>query len=259
MWIVKLALRKPYTFVVMSLLIALLGIGAALTTPTDIFPKVDIPVINVVWLYRGLPTPDMEKQITIFSEYSTSSAVSNVKNIESQTLSGIAVIKIYFHPGADIAAALAEVSAVSQTILRRMPPGTNPPFILRYNASSVPILQLSISSKTRSESELYDWALYNLRQQLAVVQGTRLPLPYGGTPRQITVDLDPQALQANGISPQDVNAAINAQNLTLPTGSAKIGEQDYTVSLNSSPEAAIGLNDIPVKRVNGRTIFLRQG
>src|SRR6185503_4347365 len=173
MWIVKLALRKPYTFVVMSLLIALLGIGAAMTTPTDIFPKVDIPVINV-------------------------------KNIESQTLSGIAVIKIYFHPGADIAAALAEVSAVSQTILRRMPPGTNPPLILRYNASSVPILQLSISSKTRSESELYDWALYQLRQQLSVVQGTRIPLPYGGKPRQITVDLDPQALQASGLSPQDV-------------------------------------------------------
>jgi len=257
MWIVRLALRRPYTFVVMSMLIALLGAGAALTTPTDIFPKVDIPVINVVWLYRGLPTPDMEKQITIFSEYTVSSAVSNVKNIESQTLSGISVIKIYFHPGADIAAALAEVSAVSQTILRRMPPGTNPPFILRYNASSVPILQLSITSKTRSESELYDWALYNLRQQLAVVQGTRLPLPYGGTPRQVTVDLDPRALQANGISPQEVNVAINAQNLTLPTGSAKIGEVDYTVSLNSSPEIASALNDIPVKRVNGRTIFLR--
>lgn len=257
MWIVKLALRKPYTFVVMSLLIALLGIGAALTTPTDIFPKVDIPVINVVWLYRGLPTADMEKQITIFSEYTISSAVSNVKNIESQTVSGISVIKIYFHPGADIAAALAEVSAVSQTVLRRMPPGTNPPLILRYNASSVPILQLSISSKTRSEEELYDWALYQLRQQLSVVQGTRLPLPYGGKPRQITVDLDPQALQANGLSPQDVNLAINAQNFTLPTGSAKIGELDYAVSLNSSPEAPTGLNDIPVKRVNGRTIFLR--
>ncbi len=257
MWIVRLALRRPYTFVVMSLLIALLGAGAAMTTPTDIFPKVDIPVINVVWLYRGLPTSDMEKQITIFSEYTVSSAVSNVKNIESQTLSGISVIKINFHPGADIAAALAEVSAVSQTILRRMPPGTNPPFILRYNASSVPILQLSITSKTRSESELYDWALYNLRQQLAVVQGTRLPLPYGGAPRQVTVDLDPRSLQANGISPQDVNLAINAQNLTLPTGSAKIGEVDYTVSLNSSPEIAASLNDIPVKRVNGRTIFLR--
>jgi multidrug efflux pump subunit AcrB len=257
MWIVRLALKRPYTFVVMSLLIALLGAGAALTTPTDIFPKVDIPVINVVWLYRGLPTADMEKQITIFSEYTVSSAVSNVKNIESQTVSGISVIKIYFHPGADIAGALAEVSAVSQTILRRMPPGTNPPLILRYNASSVPILQLSITSKSLSESQLYDWGLYQLRQQLSVVQGTRLPLPYGGTPRQISVDLDPQALQANGISPQEVNLAINAQNLTLPTGSAKIGEIDYMVSLNSSPEIAAALNDVPVKRVNGRTIFLR--
>ena len=257
MWIVRLAIRRPYTFVVMSLLIALLGTGAALTTPTDIFPVVDIPVINVVWLYRGLPTAEMEKQITIFSEYTVSSAVSNVKNIESQTVSGISVIKIYFHPGVNIAAALAEVSAVSQTILRRMPPGTTAPLILRYNASSVPILQLSITSKTHSESQLYDWGLYQLRQQLSVVQGTRLPLPYGGTPRQITVDLDPQALQANGISPQEVNLAINAQNLTLPTGSAKIGDVDYMVSLNSSPELASSLNDVPVKRVNGRTIFLR--
>jgi len=257
MWIVKLALRKPYTFVVMAMLIALLGMGSVMTTPTDIFPRVDIPVISVVWLYRGLPTPDMEKQITTFSEYSVSFGASNVKNIESQTLSGISVIKIYFHENVNIAAAMAEVSAQSQTILRRMPPGTNPPFILRYNASSVPILQLSISSKTRSEAELYDWALYRLRQQISVVQGTRLPLPYGGKPRQITVDLDAQALQANGISPQDVNAAINAQNLTLPTGSAKIGERDYTVSMNSSPEVVTGLNDVPVKTVNGRTIFIR--
>jgi multidrug efflux pump subunit AcrB len=257
MWIVRLALKKPYTFVVMSLLIAILGAGSVTTTPTDIFPRVDIPVISVVWLYRGLPTPDMEKQLTTFSEYSISFGASNVKNIESQTLSGISVIKIYFHENVNIAAAMAEVAASSQTILRRMPPGTNPPLILRYNASSVPILQLSISSKTRSESELYDWALYRLRQQISVIQGTRLPLPYGGKPRQITVDLDPQALQANGLSPQDVNAAINAQNLTLPTGSAKIGDRDYVVSLNSSPEVAAGLNDVPVKQVNGRTIFIR--
>jgi multidrug efflux pump subunit AcrB len=257
MWIVKLALRKPYTFVVMAMLIAILGMGSVATTPTDIFPRVDIPVISVVWLYRGLPTPDMEKQITTFSEYAISFGASNVKNIESQTLSGISVIKIYFHENVNIAAAMAEVVAQSQTILRRMPPGTNPPLILRYNASSVPILQLSISSKTRSEAELYDWALYRLRQQISVIQGTRLPLPYGGKPRQITVDLDPQALQANGISPQDVNAAINAQNLTLPTGSAKIGDRDYAVSLNSSPEVVTGLNDVPVKQVNGRTIFLR--
>jgi len=257
MWIVKLALKKPYTFVVMSLLIALLGVGSIITTPTDIFPKVDIPVISVVWIYKGLPTPDMEKQLTTFSEYSISFGVSNIKNIESQTLSGISVIKIYFHPNADIAAAMAEVTAGSQTILRRMPPGTNPPLIVRYNASSVPILQLSVSSKSHSEADLYDYAIYRLRQQVSVVQGTRLPLPYGGKPRQIMVDLDSRALQANGISPQEVNAAINAQNLTLPTGSAKIGDRDYTVSLNSSPELVSALNDVPLKRVKDRTIFIR--
>src|SRR5436190_762695 len=207
--------------------------------------------------YNGLSTQDMEQQLTTYSEYSTSFAVGGIKNIESQTLNGVAVVRIYLHPGTNMPMAMSQVTAASQTILRRMPPGTNPPLILRYNASSVPILQLSITSKTRTEAELYDWALYQLRQQLSVVQGTRLPLPYGGKPRQITVDLDPQALQANGLSPQDVNLAVNAQNLTLPTGSAKIGDLEYAVSLNSSPEAAVGLNDIPVKRVNGRTIFMR--
>src|SRR3954469_12804736 len=241
MWIVRLALRRPYTFIVMALLIVMLGIASIRKTPTDIFPNIDIPVVSVVWTYSELSTEEMERQITTFSEFSTSFAGSNIKRIESQTLNGVAVIKIYFQPDVDIASATAQVTGVAQTILRRMPPGTTPPFIVRYNASSVPILQLSLSSDRHSESELYDYGIYRVRQQLAVVEGTTFPLPYGGMARQVTVDLDPEKLRAYNIAPQDVNLAINAQNLTLPTGTAKIGEQEYSVSMNSSPTAIAAL------------------
>jgi len=257
MWIVKLALRRPYTFIVMGLVIIMLGFAAIRRTPTDIFPNIDIPVVSVVWTYNGLSTEEMERHITTFSEFSTSFAVSNIKTIESQTTNGVAVIKIYFQPDVDINAALAQVTGVAQTILRRMPPGTTPPFIVRYNASSVPILQMSLSSDRHSESELYDYGIYRVRQQLAVVQGTTFPLPYGGMARQVTVDLDPEKLRAYNIAPQDVNAAINAQNLTLPTGTAKIGEQEYSVGMNSSPPAIAALNDVPIKQVDGKTIFMR--
>ena len=199
----------------------------------------------------------MESQITTFSEFATSFNVSNIKNIESTTLNGISVVKIYFQPDVDIPSALAQVTASSQTILRRMPPGTNPPLILRYNASSVPILQLSLSSDTLSESYLYDYGIYKVRQQLSVVQGTRMPLPYGGAPRVITVDLNAKDLSSYGISAADVNAALTAQNLTLPTGSARIGTKDYVVGMNSSPEVLQALNDVPLKRINDHTIFVR--
>src|SRR3954453_4250323 len=257
MWIVRLALRRPYTFIVMALLIVMLGIASIRKTPTDIFPNIDIPVVSVVWTYSGLSTEEMERQITTFSEFSTSFAVSNTKRMESQTLNGVAVIKIYFQPDVDIASATAQVTSVAQTILRRMPPGTTPPFIVRYNASSVPILQMSLRSDRHSESDLYDYGIYRVRQQLAVVQGTTFPLPYGGTARQVTVDLDPEKLRAYNIAPQDVNAAVNAQNLTLPTGSAKIGELEYSISMNSSPPAVAMLNDVPIKQVDGHTIFIR--
>jgi multidrug efflux pump subunit AcrB len=257
MWIVRLALRRPYTFVVMALLIVMLGVAAIRKTPTDIFPNIDIPVVSVVWTYAGLSTEEMERQITTFSEFSTSFAVSNIKKIESQTLNGVAVIKISFQPDVDIASATAQVTGVAQTILRRMPPGTTPPFIVRYNASSVPILQMSLSSDRHSEAELYDYGIYRMRQQLAVVQGTTFPLPYGGSSRQVSVDLDPQKLLAYGVAPQEVNAAINAQNLILPTGTAKIGTTEYTVSMNSSPDAVETLNNVPLKQVNGKTIFVR--
>jgi CzcA family heavy metal efflux pump len=257
MWIVRLALRRPYTFIVMGLVIIMLGVSAIRRTPTDIFPNIDIPVVSIVWTYNGLSTEEMERQITTFSEFATSFAVSNIKNIESQTTNGVSVIKVNFQPDVDIAAATAQVTSVAQTILRRMPPGTTPPFIVRYNASSVPILQMSLSSDRHSESELYDYGVYRIRQALAVVQGTTFPLPYGGMARQVTVDLNPDKLRAYNIAPQDVNVAINAQNLVLPTGTAKIGEQEYSVHMNSSPLAISALNDVPIKQVDGKTIFIR--
>ncbi len=252
MWIVRLALRRPYTFIVMALLIVLSGSYVIRKTPTDILPEVDIPVISVVWTYGGLPSQQMEQQITQFSEYSLAGNVSDIKLLQSESFDGVSVIRLFLHPGADVASAMAQVTAASQTILRRMPPGVIPPIILRYTASSVPILQLAFSSDTLSESEIFDHVNQRVRTMLSVIQGTRFPLPSGGKARQIAVDLDPAALRAHGISPSDVNLAISAQNLTLPTGAAKIGDREYRVSLNSSPEAIAALNDIPIRTaVNG--------
>ena len=257
MWIVRLALRRPYTFVVMSLLVVLSGIYVIRQTPTDILPEVEIPVISVVWTYGGLPAQQMEQQITQFSEYSLAGNVSDIKALQSESFDGVSVIRLFLHPGADVAAAMAQVTAASQTIVRRMPPGTIPPIILRYTASSVPILQLSFSSDTLSESEIFDHVNQRVRTMLSVVQGTRFPLPSGGKTRQIAVDLDVAALRAHGVSPADVNAAISAQNLTLPTGAAKIGEREYRISLNSSPEAIAALNDIPIKTSGGHPVYVR--
>ncbi len=257
MWIVRLALRRPYTFVVMGLAIMLLGGLAIATTPTDIFPEIDIPVVSVIWNYEGLSTEEMASRITTYSEYTISSVVSDVRTIESQTYPGVSVIKIYFQPNVNVEGALAQVTAVSQTILRRMPPGAVPPFILQYNASSVPIIQLALSGQTFSEAQLYDYGIYRIRQQIAPIPGITLPLPYGGKPRQIMVDLDPQALLAKSISSADVSAAVNLQNLTLPSGSVKLGPREYRVSLNSSPDAVAALNDLPVKVVNGATVYVR--
>lgn len=256
-WIVLVALRRPYTFVVLSLLLLIAGIYVVRRTPTDILPTVDIPVISVVWTYNGLPAQQMEQQLTQFSEYSLSGNVADIRSIESQSLDGVSVIRVYLHPGADVPIAMAQVTAVSQTILRRMPQGTQPPLILRYSASSVPILQVAFSSDTLSEAEVFDHVNSRVRTMLSVVQGTRFPLPIGGRPRQIVVDLDLDALRAHGLSPHEVNLAVSAQNLTLPTGSAKIGEREYRVSLNSSPEAIAALNDLPLRASDGRTVFVR--
>lgn len=257
MWIVQLALRRPYTFVVMAILILIMGVYSIRNMPVDVFPDIDIPVISVIWTYTGLPAEEFERRLTMYSEYALSANVKDVKSMESQTLDGVGVIRLYFHPGANVESAMSQATAVSQAILRRMPPGVQPPIILRYTAASVPIIQLSLRSNTLTESELYDYGIFRIRQALAVVQGTTLPAPYGGKVRQIMVDIDPMALQSKGLSPRDINDAINAQNLASPSGKAKIGDTDYRVLLNNTPEVATAIADIPIKQVNGKLVFVR--
>src|SRR5712692_8769992 len=257
MWIVRLALRRPYTFVVMSLMIALLGGLAIVRMPTDIFPEINIPIVNVIWTYTGISAEDMARRIVTVSERGLTTSVNDIEHMESQSVNGTAVMRIFFHPNARIEAALAQISASSQSVLRVLPPGVFAPYLLRYNASSVPILQLSVSSPTMTEQEIYDYGYNFIRTQMATVQGASVPLPYGGKPRQIMVDLDPKALFANNLSATDVSNAINAQNLLLPAGIARIGNREYNVRLNSSPEVVRELNDLPVKQVHGATIFVR--
>jgi len=256
MWIVRLALNKPYTFIVASILILVLGFSSIATTPTDIFPNIDIPVVTVIWSYSGLPAKEMEQRVTTFSEF-VMAVVNDVKSIDSQTVNGASVIKISFQPQVRIDAAMSQVGAAVNSIRFRMPPGVNPPWILRFSASTVPIIQLSLSSDTLSESEIYDYGLFRVRQQLTTVPGTLLPTPYGGVARQIMVDLDQNAMLAKGITPIDVTAAINAQNVTLPSGTAKVDTREYTVTTNSSPVDALMLNDVPIKTVDGKLVYMR--
>jgi multidrug efflux pump subunit AcrB len=256
MWIVRLALNRPYTFIVASILILVLGFSSIATTPTDIFPNIDIPVVTVIWSYSGLPAKEMEQRVTTFSEF-VMAVVNDVKAIDSQTTNGASVIKISFQPQVRIDAAMSQVGAAVNSIRFRMPPGVNPPWILRFSASTVPIIQLSLSSDTLSESEIYDYGLFRVRQQLTTVPGTLLPTPYGGVARQIMVDLDQNALLAKGLTPIDVTTAINAQNVTLPSGTAKIDTREYTVSTNSSPVDALMLNNVPIKTVNGSLVYMR--
>lgn len=256
-WLVQLALRRPYTMIVLALLIGLMGGVSIMRMPTDIFPVIDIPVVTVIWNLSGVKPDEVEKRIVTICERAMTTTVNDIEHIESQSLNGVCVIKVYFQPGAKIEAAVAQVTAINQTIVRVLPPGTTPPFIIQYSASNVPVLQASVSSKTMSEQELYDQGLNFIRTQLATVQGASVPLPYGGKPRQIMVDLDPQALAGKGLTPTDVSNAINVQNLMLPTGSAKIGAREYNVSLNSSVDMVQSLNDLPIKQVNGATVYIR--
>ena len=256
MWIVRLALNRPYTFIVASILILILGFTSIATTPTDIFPNIDIPQVTVIWTYSGLPAKEMEQRVTTFSEF-VMAVVNDVKSIDSQTTNGASVIKISFQPQVRIDAAMSQVDAAVNSIRFRMPPGVNPPWLLRFSASTVPIIQLSLSSDTLSESEIYDYGLFRVRQQLTKVPGTLLPTPYGGVARQIMVDLDQNALTAKGLTPIDITNAINAQNVTLPSGTAKVENTEYTVSTNSSPIDALSLNDVPIKEVNGAMVYMR--
>ncbi len=257
MWIVRLALRRPYTFVVGALLVIIFGIVAIRRTPADVFPEINIPVINVVWVYAGMSPKDMEQRIVGPSERFATTVVNDIEHIESNSLFGEGVIRIYFHPGVNIGAANAQVTAFCQTALRGYPVGTTPPLIIQFNATNVPILQLGIHSDVLSEQQINDYSSNFLRIGLATVQGSQLPGLYGGKPRQIMVDLDPQALLAKGISPSDVSLAVNAQNVILPAGTVKLGTTEYQVGLNSTPDVLEELNDLPIRQVNGAMVYVR--
>jgi len=257
MWIVRLALRRPYTFVVVALLLVVLGVVTVQRMPTDIFPNVDIPVVTVIWSFTGIAPEDMEKRVVTVSERAFTTTVNDIEHMESQSMYGVGVIKVFFHPSAKVEMAVAQITSISQSLLRTLPAGFTPPLIIRYSASSVPILQLSVTSKVLPEEQLFDYANNFVRTQLATVQGAAVSLPYGGKARQIMVDLNPKALNGYGLSAIDVVNAINAQNLILPSGTAKIGTREYSVQLNSSPDTVEGLNNLPIRAVNGAVVFVR--
>ncbi|SHI16794.1 efflux RND transporter permease subunit [Bradyrhizobium erythrophlei] len=257
MGIVRFALRFPHTFYVVAALILFLGIAAIRSMPTDIFPEIRIPVVTVIWQYTGLTTPEMEQRVSTYSQYSISANVSGIKNMEAQTLDGLSVQKLYFQPDVNLDLAIAQVVSATNSIRALMPPGIEPPIIVQYNASSVPVLQLSLSSDSLNEQELYDFGIYHIRQELAPVPGVTLPTPAGGKYRQIMVDIDPDKLLSRGLTPLDIVNAVNTQNLTLPSGTAKIGNTQYTVRTNATPATIDDLNKIPVKFVNGATVLLK--
>jgi multidrug efflux pump subunit AcrB len=256
MWIVRLALRRPYTFVVFAILLLILGPLSVLNTPTDIFPNINIPVVSIVWNYSGFSPSDMANRIVTITERTLTTTVNDIEHIESQSLNGVAVVKVYFQPRVQIANAVAQLTAVSQTALRTLPQGTTPPLIIQFNASSVPILQLGLSGQGLSEQQLNDFGLNFIRTQLATVEGAQIPYPYGGKQRQVQVDINLQALQAKGLSPSDVVNAVSAQNLILPAGTAKIGRFEYEVETNSAPTTIAGLNDLPIRQVNGAMVYI---
>ena len=256
MWVVQIALRRPYTFVVFSFLIAIFGVLAALRTPTDIFPNINIPVVSVVWTYNGLLPNDMSGRVIYYYERTLTAQVGDIEHIESQSLNGYGVVKIFFQKSVNISAALAQVTAASQTVLKLLPPGITPPYVLSYNAATVPILQLALSSKQLPQMKLFDLGQNFIRPQLATVAGAAVPSPYGGKILQAQVDLDQQAMQAHNVSAEDIVNAISAQNLILPAGDAKVGKFDWNVALNASPVLLDRINELPVKKVNGTVIFL---
>ncbi|MCX6597892.1 MAG: efflux RND transporter permease subunit [Acidobacteria bacterium] len=257
MWIVKLALNRPYSFVVMSILIVVLGGLAIFSMPTDIFPNIDIPVASVIWSYNGMPPDEMAKRVVTSTERAMTTTVNDIERIESESLPGYGIIRVYFHPTVKIDLAIAQITAIAASITRILPPGITPPFVLRYNAATVPILQLALGSSTLSEQQIFDLGQNFLRTGLATVQGASIPLPYGGRSRTVMVDLDPKAMFARRLSAIDVSNAINAQNLIIPAGTIKAGPTEFNVKLNASPETVAELNNLPVKVVNGQMVYIR--
>ena len=257
MWLVRVALRRPYTFVIVGLLILIAGLTAIVTTPIDILPQINIPIVSVIWTYNGLDADNMSKRIVGICERAMSTTVNNIQHIESQSYSGVGVIKIYFQPSVQIDLAIAQVTALSQSVLRQMPPGILPPQILKYDASSVPIIQLSLGGKGLSQSQLYDLGQNFIRGQLATIEGASVPLPYGGEQRAIMVDAEPTALAAKHLTGSDISAALNAQNLIMPSGTEKIGDREYIISTNSSPSSIAELNNMPIRSTNGSIITMK--
>src|ERR1700716_4269284 len=256
MGIVRFALRFPHTFYVVAALILFLGVAAIRSMPTDIFPEIRIPVVTVIWSYTGLTTPEMEQRVSTYSQYSISSNVTGIKNMEAQSLNGLSIQKIYFQPDVNLDLAIAQIVSATNAIRALMPPGIQAPTVVQFNASSVPVLQLSLSSETLNEQQLYDYGIYQIRQQLAGIPGITLPTPYGGKYRQIMVDLDPDALRARGITPADIVSAVNAQSLTLPSGDAKLGDRQFIVRVNSVAPSIAALNGLPIKQVGATTVYL---
>src|SRR4030088_3021440 len=258
MWIVRLALRRPYKFKEISILILIMGGLAILRTPTDIFTNIVIPVVSIIWNYNGLVPQEMSDRIVTITERNLTTTVDNIEHIESQSLYGIAVVKVFLQPTANLQQGIAQVTAVSQTQLRQLPAGTTPPLIIAYSASSVPVLQLALSGQNLSEQQLNDYGLNFIRTQIITVPGVSVPYPYGGKQRQVQVDLNTTALQSKGLSPLDVVNAISVQNLILPTGTSKIGPTEYDVSIpNAAPQTIADLNRIPIKTIGGTTIYMK--
>jgi multidrug efflux pump subunit AcrB len=254
--VVRIALKRPYTFVVMALLLLVLGPLAALRMPTDIFPEIRIPVIAVAWQYTGLPPEQMAGRISTLYQRALTTTVNDIERIEANSYAGIGIVKVFFQPGVNVAVANAQVTAISQVVVRQMPPGTLPPLIINYNASTVPIIQLALSGKGLSEQALFDLGINTVRPPLVTVPGAAIPWPYGGKQRLVQIDLDPVALQARGLSGQDVSAALAAQNVILPVGTQKIGEYEYTVQMNNAASAIRDLAALPVRSAGGAVVRL---
>jgi multidrug efflux pump subunit AcrB len=257
MWIVRLALRRPYTFVVLSMLIALLGIGSAIETPKDIFPNINIPVITIVWTYSGLTPTEMEGRVVTVCERALTTTVNDMEHTESESYQGVAVIKVYFQPQVQVSQALAQVTSIVQTILRVLPQGSYPPFVIKYDASSVPVVELALSGQGLSEADLYDDGLQFIRPRLANVKGASVPLPWGGKVKQVMVDTDPNLLYARHLSASDVSTAISQQNLILPAGTERMGDREYVMKTNSSPDDLSALNDLPIRAANGAVVYVK--
>jgi multidrug efflux pump subunit AcrB len=257
MWIVRFALQRPYTFVIVAVLIAIFGAAAIATTPTDILPDIDIPIVSVIWNYSGLDADDMSKRIVGICERAISTTVNNVQYTESQSYSGVGVIKVHFQPGVQVDLAIAQVTALAQSVVHLMPPGTLPPFVLKYDASSVPIVQVSLGGEGLSQTELYDLGQNFIRGQLATINGTSVPLPYGGQQRSIMVDVEPGQLAANHLTAEDISAALNNQNLVTPSGTEKIGDREYLVGTNSSAKTIAELNNMPIRTMNGAVVQMK--